>query len=243
MKFLIKTILLLFFYVPTIFAQDGNELLKRIDNKLMPSSYESYRKLINIEPNGRKKEFIVYTIKKNKVNVAILFLSPASEKGRTTLRLGENMWLYIPNVGKPIRITGLQSVTGGVFNNADIMLVDYSAEYNVVNLENNETGYILDLKAKTKTVTYDKLKMWATKDEILTKIECYSASGMLIKTLEFKEMKDFGNDLLTSSVTETYSPLYKGYRSIMIYSQVKSREFKDEVFTTNYMSKLEVLRK
>jgi len=225
------------------FTQDGNDLLKRIDAKFMPESYESYRKLINIESNGRKKEFIVYTIKKQKVNVAMLFLSPASEKGRTTLRLGENMWLYIPNVGKPVRITSLQSVTGGIFNNADIMLVDYSAEYNVIKLEKTETEYKLDLKAKTKTVAYDKLKMWATQDEILTKIECYSASGMLIKTLEFKEMKDFGEGFVTSSVTETYSPLYKGYRSIMIYSQIKSREFKDEVFTMNYMPRIEELRK
>lgn len=36
------------------------------------------------------------------------------------------MWLYIPNVGKPMRITSLQSVTGGVFNNADIMRLDYA---------------------------------------------------------------------------------------------------------------------
>lgn len=236
-------IMLLISIANLAFAQDGNELLKRIDGKLMPESYESYRKFINIEPNGKTREFIAYTIKKQKVNVALLFLSPASEKGRATLRLGENMWLYIPNVGKPIRITSLQSVTGGVFNNADIMLVDYSAEYNVVNVENNETGYILELKAKSNTVAYDMLKMWAAKDEILTKIECYSASKMLIKTLEFKEMKDFGKGLVTSSVVETYSPLYKGYRSIMIYSEIKSREFKDEVFTINYMPKLESLRK
>ncbi|OGS21061.1 MAG: outer membrane lipoprotein-sorting protein [Elusimicrobia bacterium RIFOXYA2_FULL_39_19] len=243
----INRILLLFMLLGSItvlaFAEDGNELLKRIDAKFMPESYESYRKLINIEPSGRKKEFIIYTIKKQKVNVAMLFLSPASEKGRTTLRLGENMWLFIPNVGKPVRITSLQSVTGGIFNNADIMLVDYSAEYDVINMEKTETGYILDLKAKTKTVAYDKLKMWATKDEILIKIECYSASGMLIKTLEMKEMKDFGNGFVTSSVMETYSPLYKGYRSVMIYSQIKSREFKDEIFTMNYMSKIEGLRK
>jgi len=209
----------------------------------MPESYESYRKLVNIEPNGRKKEFIVYTIKKKKVNVAMVFLAPASEKGRTTLRLGENMWLYIPNVGKPIRITSLQSVTGGVFNNADIMMVDYSAEYDVGKLEKTESGYILELKAKNKAVAYDKLKMWAMKDETLTKIECYSASGMLIKTLDFKEIKDFGNGLVTSSVVETVSPLYKGYRSLMIYSKIKSREFKDEIFTMNYMAKLEGLLK
>ncbi len=225
------------------FSQDGNELLKRIDEKLMPESYESYRKLINIEPSGRKKEFIFYTVKKGKDKIAMLYLSPASEKGRTTLRLGENMWLYIPNVGKPIRITSLQSIVGGVFNNADIMQIDYSAEYNVVKMDKDKTGYILELKAKNNTVAYDKLKMWATKDEILKKIECYSVSGMLIKTLEFKEIKDFGNGLMRPSVMETYSPLYKGYKSIMIYSQVKAREFKDEVFTINYMSKLEGLRK
>jgi hypothetical protein len=153
------------------------------------------------------------------------------------------MWLYIPNVGKPIRITSLQSIVGGVFNNADIMQIDYSVEYNVVKMDKDETGYILELKAKNNTVAYDKLKLWAAKDEILTKIECYSASGMLIKTLEFKEIKDFGNGLVRPSVMETYSPLYKGYKSVLIYSQVKPREFKDEVFTMNYMSKLEGLRK
>ena len=66
---------------------------------------------------------IVYTVKKGRDKVATLLLSPASDKGRSTLRQGENMWLYIPNVGKPVRITSLQSVTGGIFNNADIMRV------------------------------------------------------------------------------------------------------------------------
>ncbi|HDP67721.1 MAG TPA: outer membrane lipoprotein-sorting protein [Candidatus Marinimicrobia bacterium] len=242
-RFKIITISLLFFTISTVFAQNGNELLKRIDDKLMPESYEAYRKLINIEPNGRQKEFIVYTVKKGKDKMVMLFLSPASEKGRTTLRLGENMWLYIPNVGKPIRITSLQSVTGGIFNNADIMQVDYNVEYDVEQLDTDTGGYILNLKAKNNTVAYDRLKMWATKDEILVKIECYSASGMLIKTLEFKETRDFGGGIVRPSVIETHSPLYKDYRSVMVYSQVKSRTFPDEVFTMNYMSRIESLRK
>jgi len=224
-------------------ALDSDALLKRIDANLMPPSYEAYRKLVNIEPDGKKKEFVFYTAKKGRDSMAMLYLAPASEKGRSTLRLGENMWLYIPNVGRPMRITSLQSVTGGVFNNADIMQVDYAAEYSVVNASASAAGYLLELKARNKTVAYDKLKMWASKDEVLEKIECYSASGMLIKTLEFKELKDFGGGFSRPSVIETYSPLYKGYRSLMIYSQVKAREFKDEVFTTGYMSRLEGLRK
>ena len=74
-----------------------------------------------------------FTLKKGNDKIVSLFLSPASEKGRATLRLGDNMWLYIPNVGKPVRITSLQSVVGGVFNNADIMRLDYNVEYDVQN--------------------------------------------------------------------------------------------------------------
>jgi len=75
----------------------ADEILKKADENLMPSSFETYRKLINEEPDGSKKEFIFYSIKKDRDKVAMLYLSPASEKGRAALRLGDNMWLYIPN--------------------------------------------------------------------------------------------------------------------------------------------------
>ena len=112
---------------------------------------------------GRKKEYTLFSVKKGVDKIAAIFLAPASDKGRSTLRLGENMWLYIPNVGKPIRITSLQSVIGGVFNNADILNLDYSAEYNVEKVDETGNEYLLELKAKNKTVAYDRLKMWVDK--------------------------------------------------------------------------------
>jgi len=108
----------LFLAAPLAMALDGEAILRQVDRKLNPESYEMYRKLINIEPDGRKKEFVLFTVKKGRDKMVALFLDPPSDKGRATLRLGDNMWLYIPNVGKPIRITSLQSVVGGVFNNA-----------------------------------------------------------------------------------------------------------------------------
>ena len=242
---------LIFFFISSIiWAQEsdinetkGNEILKKVDENLMPVSFESYRKLINEEPDGSKKEFIFFTVKKGKDKVAMLYVSPASEKGRATLRLGDNMWLYIPNVGKPIRITSMQSVVGGVFNNADIMRLDYSVEYDATILEQNTSEYVLNLKANSRTVAYDKLKMWVDKKNIMvTKVECYTATGTLIKTLEFKNVKNFGDGIMRPAVIETSSPLYKGYRSLMIYSGMKSRKFPDEVFTLEYLSRLSELR-
>ncbi|TAL41306.1 MAG: outer membrane lipoprotein-sorting protein, partial [Methylovulum sp.] len=197
--------------VAPVYAIDGAVLLKQVDRNLNPESYESYRKLINIEPDGRKKEYTLFTIKKGVDKVVSLFLAPASEKGRSTLRLGDNMWLYIPNVAKPVRITSIQSVVGGVFNNADILQLDYAAEYNVENVEEKENEYLLHLKAKTKTVAYDRLKIWADKVRKLpTKIECLTEANMLIKTLYFKDIKNFDGGIARPSVIETDSPLYKG---------------------------------
>jgi len=241
-----RSLLLLFlcqFLAVSAFAIDGDEMLRKVDRNLNPESYELYRKLIDVEPDGSKKEFVMYAVKKGKEKMASVFLSPASEKDRSTLRIGENMWLYIPNVGRPIRITSLQSVTGGVFNNSDIMRVDYGAEYNCEKVEATDKGYILHLKAKTSTVAYDKVKMWVYGKRLLPdKLECFASSGMLIKTLYYKKIKDFGGGIVRPAVIETDSPLYKGYKSIMIFAKMKARNLPDEVFTLNYMSKVEGLR-
>ncbi len=224
-------------------AGDNARILLKVDRNLNPESYESYRKLINIEPNGRKKEFILFTVKKGKEKVAALFVSPASEKGRSTLRLDENMWLFIPNIGKPVRITSLQSVVGGVFNNADILRLDYGSEYNVEKIEKLKGEILLHLKAKTTSVAYDKLKMWVDKKTYLpNKIECLTQTSMLIKTIFFKQIKDFGGGIVRPSVIETKSPLHKGYRSVIIFAGIKTRDFKDEVFTLSFMPNLETLR-
>jgi len=224
-------------------AVDGVELLKTVDRNLAPPSYEMYRKLINIEPDGRKKEFVLFTVKKGKDKVAALFISPASEKGRSTLRVGENMWLYIPGVGKPVRITSLQSVVGGVFNNSDIMQLDYYEEYDVSRIEDQDKEYLLHLKARTKSVAYDRLKMWVDKQALVpTKIECMTEASMLIKTLYFKETKDFGDGIVRPSVMETDSPLYKGYKSVMLFANIRERELSNEVFTLTFMSDLDSLR-
>ena len=222
---------------------EGDRLLLKVDRNLNPESYESYKKLINIEPSGRKKEFVLFSVKKGKDKVAALFISPASEKGRSTLRMEENMWLYIPNIGKPIRITSLQSVVGGIFNNADILRLDYAEEYFVENSDVNGEEIILHLKAKNNSVAYDQLKMWVDKKRSLPiKIECMTQASMLIKTIYYKQIKNFGNGIIRPSVIETVSPLHKGYKSVMIFAGIKSKKFKDEVFSLSFMPNLESIR-
>ena len=221
-----------------LFLLAGN-ILEEIDRNLNPTSFEAYKKLINIEPDGTKKEFLMWMIKKDKDKIANLFLKPATDNGRSLLRLGENMWLYIPGIAKPLRVASAQSVTGGVFNNSDILRVDYAVEYD---LEKRE-GDTLYLKAKNEDVTYEKIVMKIDEKRVLPlKLDCY-AGGILIKTITYKKITDFGNGIVRPAVMETTSPLQKGYKSVMIWAKIKPRELKDEYFTLEFMPHLNEIRK
>lgn len=224
-------------------GMDGAAILAQVDRNLAPDSYEMYRKLINQEPDGSRKEFVLYTAKKGRESMVALFLSPASDLGRTTLRVGDNMWLYIPKVGKPLRITSLQSVVGGIFNNSDLMRLEFSTEYEVQEIAEQGDEYVLDLKAKTGAVAYDRLKMFVDRKLVLpTVIEAYAASGLLVKTLRYKKIKDYGNGVVRPSVLETDSPLYQGYKAVMLFAKIQPRVFPDEVFSLNYMPRVQELR-
>ena len=225
------------------FGLDGDAILATVDRNLAPDAYEMYRKLINVEPDGSRKEFVLYTAKKGRESMVALFLDPPSDLGRTTLRLGDNMWLYIPDVGKPLRITSLQSVVGGIFNNSDLMRLEFSTEYLVQGIEEAADEYVLDLKARTGAVAYDRLKMRVDRELLLpTVIEAYASSGLLIKTLRYRKNKDFGNGIVRPSVLETESPLYKGYKAVMLFAKIRPREFADEVFSLNFMPRVNELR-
>jgi len=239
-----RWLFLLFFLALPALAIDGQQILAKVDRNLEPESYEAYRKLIDIQPDGARKEYVLYTMKKGRDKVVALFLSPASDKGRATLRLAENMWLYMPDVGRPIRVTSLQSVTGSIFNNADILRIDYTAEYDVETAEEQKDALVLSLKAKTGEVAYDRLKMWVDKQLLLpVTIEAYAASGLLLKTLHFKNVKDFGGGIKRPATIETDSPLQKGYKSVMLWSGLKKASFPDEIFTLNYLPRVQELRK
>ena len=56
------------------------------------------------------------------------------------------------------------------------------------------------------------------------------------------EINGFGNGIIRPSVLETDSPLYKGYKSVMIYAKINKKELADEIFSLNYLPKVAELR-
>jgi hypothetical protein len=123
------------------------------------------------------------------------------------------------------------------------MRLEFSTEYDVESAAEEGEQYVLSLKAKNDTVAYDRLKMWVDKKTTLpTTLEAYAASGLLIKTLRYSDIQDFGEGIVRPGKLETESPLYVGYRAVMLFAKVEPREFPDEVFTLNFMPRVKELR-
>jgi outer membrane lipoprotein-sorting protein len=239
-----KTLLfLLLALAPSAHAVDGVAILRQVDANMWPDSYEMYRKLINVDSDGSRREYVMYTVKKGRDKVVNLFLAPAEELGRVMLRVGDTMWLQFPDVPQALRVSGMQSVVGGIFNNWDLMRSSFSLEYEVESSEEEPGAYALSLKALSKWAVYDRLKLWVDKQHMLPqKLEVLTPTGVLIKTLTFNNIKDFGDGVVRPSVVETESPLWPGVKAVMLFAEIRKREFADEVFTVNYMPRIGDLR-
>lgn len=120
-------------------------------------------------------------------------LEPVRFKGSKLLQVDHNMWLTRPGLSKPIPISPRQRLSGQA-SNGDIAATNYAADYDAVSADtesvDGEPCYVLDLTAKQKRVTYDRIRYWiSARREVGVKAEFYSVSGKLLKTARF----EYGN--------------------------------------------------
>ncbi len=117
-------------------------------------------------------------------------LEPARFKGSKMLQVERNMWLTKPGLSKPIPISPRQRMSGQA-SNGDIAATNYAKDYDAQlaateTLEGEEC-YVLDLTAKHKRATYDRIRYWVSVKRLVgVKAEFYSLSGKLLKTARFE---------------------------------------------------------
>lgn len=116
-------------------------------------------------------------------------LEPVRFKGSRILQVEHNMWLTRPGLSKPIPISPRQRMSGQA-SNGDIAATNYAGDYDAQMKEtesmDGEPCYVLDLTAKHKRATYDKIRYWVSiKKMVGLKAEFYSVSGKLLKTAHF----------------------------------------------------------
>lgn len=184
-------ILALLASAPAAAAPDAQALLQRSDHARgggLPGIVWEIR-LIPREGDRQREEQRLEVRAVDEASVAET-LEPARFRGAKILQVGRNMWLTKTGLSKPIPVSPRQRLTGQAAN-GDIAATNYAADYNatLAGEENlgSEACYVLELAARHKRATYDRVRYWVSKArEVAVKAEFYSLSGKLLKTASFE---------------------------------------------------------
>jgi len=179
----------------TLWAQapTGEAILRNIDKNMVIEQAVSRSKMIIHGRTGSRSITSKAWIKGND-KAFVEYLSPAREKGKKMLKLGDKIWTYTPEPhDRIITISGhllRQSVMGSDLSYEDMTDNDklielYDAVVEGEELLNNRHCFVVRLTAKMKGVTYHSRKIWVDSERWLPlKEERFAKSGKLLKTTE-----------------------------------------------------------
>ena len=114
------------------------------------------------------------------------------EKGQHLLMLGDDMWVYLPDTSRPVRITPLERLSrrrlqrrrGPHQLRRRLLAPSICAPRRSA----TENCYVLDLTAKRKGSTYQRILYWLrVEDARPVRAEFYLTSGKHIKSATFDE--------------------------------------------------------
>jgi outer membrane lipoprotein-sorting protein len=217
----------------TIANVDAQALLRQSDILRNGSaSYVVHIKITNFEGARQDEEHLYAVSQKGLDKTHVEFLS-AREKGRYVLMLGDDMWIYLPDTSRPVRITPLERLTGQA-SNGDVARTNYAYDYDAVYLRSEKVGdtecHVLELTAKRKGSTYHKIEYWLrVEDARPVKAEFYLTSGKQTKSATFDAYLEEGGRTRLERMT-IYDQIRKNSHSVMEYSGFEARELPDSLF-------------
>jgi outer membrane lipoprotein-sorting protein len=237
--FLISIILLQNQFMDQSFAQvlelTPSEIINRADEIRNPSTSYSMRVEV-VSSNGNDTAIFDVSIQGN-TKTLIKTLEPLRDRGRNMLMLNEEMWLFIPNLKRSVRISLGQKLSGQTAN-GDISRMRWSGDYDAQfdrYVESNplNSNYIIDLKAKKKGLTYDQIRVWIEKDNYRpVKAEFLSPAGKVLKIATYT-----GYRLLAGrerpGVIQIHDATREGEMSILRVLSMDVRKFQDSIFNQN----------
>ena len=208
------------------------QVLQKYTDMMSPKTFDALVTMTAHRQDGSERGYKFRAMKGDGDKVRLWFYEPAAAKGQEMLRVEENMWVYMPNLKRAIRLASRESFQGGDFNNADALRVNYVADYTPSFAPGAPADvWILELSAKTKEAAYDKIKLWIHKGDFLPqKGEYYAASGKMLRSMEFSEVKDFRGlrrparlKMRNETATQRWSEMY--YLDMKLDLNVPAQKF------------------
>ena len=85
-------------------APTADELVRRYDEVMSPKTFDAIMEMVAHRQDGSTRAYKMRVLKSGDDKTRAWFLEPASAKGQEMLKVGDNMWVYMPNLKRALRI-------------------------------------------------------------------------------------------------------------------------------------------
>jgi outer membrane lipoprotein-sorting protein len=218
--------------------ETGAAVIEKSDYVLYGDSTEADIEIKTFRDNVLKKTTAMAAKLKGSDQMIMVFTHPPRSKNNALLKNGDNLWMYYIQRKKFLRIGARQLMGGSDFSYGDILNVNLARDYTAAIVESNinlegHICYKLELIAKRKKVTYDRIVCYIRKKDFAPiKREFYTKSGQLFKEMIFQDFNGARpmKFLMTNKLINTIE------YSIMEFSNLKLNvSLDDRIFTKNYL--------
>ncbi len=227
-------------------SQSAYDIIKKSEELLKgKTSHGKFKMTIVTSEFTRNMEMESWWIGNEKALIVIK--SPKREAGNKTLKIKNELWMYLRNTETTIKIPPsmlLQSWNGSDFTNDDLVRESNLIEDYFLTLIGEDTidDYIcwkVELKPKpTSAVVWGKIFYWCRKKDLLpVKIEYYDEKEKLIRSLIYSDYKIMSGRLIPTKWT-MLNHIKKGNRTEFEILDVKfDVKISDNVFSFQELEK------
>ena len=224
---------------------DVEAIVKRMDELYRSETSQTNMEMQIVTPHWKRTLALeVWTQGMDKT--FILINSPKKEKGVATLRIGNEMWNYLPKTNKVMKVPPsmmMGSWMGSDFTNDDLvressMLDDYTYEHITPADAQPDHLYIQLLPKEDSPIVWGKLIIAIrVNDRIPVWQHFYDETGRLTRVMNFKEIKSFDGKTIPS-VMEMIPQNKEGHKTVVRFVDAEFDKGIDEkVFTRRNLQK------
>lgn len=222
---------------------DARTILERAEKAVLGDQAAYTLRMTVVRPGRNERVVEMKGWKKGDALGLVRYTSPPKERGTAYLRNGDNTWMFLPAAEKVVRVGEKQNFGGGDFQNSDIFRLSLAQDYDptLAGEEAVETQdcWVLELKAKDRTVPYDRVRYWVRRDGTYfpVRAEYYTISGKKLKWLTLAGVAKLGGRPRPTALTME-SALDKGASTTLRFLAIEDDvKLDDRLFTTSALER------
>lgn len=221
----------------------AQEILRKADQIRFPTEgFQVEISILSTKTDQSTEARKYQVLSKGNDKTVVIVTEPASERGQTMLMSGRELWVFLPSVSQPVRLSLAQRLTGQVAN-GDLARANFAGDYSPrvlrTDLLEGEKYTVLELTAIDRSVTYQRVVYWVRqKNAYPHKAEFYSLSNRLLKTAHYENFKMMAGKMRPTRLVMEDS-IRAGEKSVLEYEAMKVRDIPDKYFTKDYLKKVD----